>query len=792
MRYVSTSVKRREDPPLLMGRARFMGDLRLPGLLAVAFLRSPHAHARIVALDTSEARGLTGVEAVVTGADLAATTRPVRAELSDPSYQQTGWPALALGKTRFVGEPVAAVVASDRYGAEDALDAIRVTYEPLPVVADAEAAMSPAAPRVHEEVAGNVLMHARYEKGDVEAALAAAAVHLTETFRHARCSSSPMEGRGVMASFDPLDGTLTVWAGTQAPHVLRAGLAAALDMPESRIRVLCPAVGGGFGPKMHLYPEDVVVADLARRLGRPVRWVEDRRENLLASAHARDGVCHIEVGAHRDGSIVAMRARIVCDTGAYSVYPVTVALEPMTAVGILPGPYRFGAYAYDAYAVATNKSPVGAYRGVGMAFGTLVRERVVDMLARRTGLDPADVRRRNFIDAKELPFTTASGLVVDSGDSAAAFERALEAGDYAKLRREPRRTAAGKYRGIGVAAYTEFTGLGAGTFRRRGMTQVPGHDAATVRIEPTGEVRGFLSAVSQGQGHATAFAQILADELGVEIGAVTIVQGDTERCPHGSGSFASRSVVVSGGALVLAARRVREKVVTIAAHMLEAAPEDLVIDAGAVTVRGAPGRGLTVADVARLAYRPAAGTLPTGIDPALEATHFYDPPPATFSNGTHVAVVDVDPETGLVEIVRYVVVEDCGRMVNPMIVEGQTHGAVAQGIGNALYEDFVYDQGGQPLTTTFMDYLIPGTMEVPPVNVIHVETPPAVSVTGFKGMAEGGTIGSTAAVANAVADALAPLGVEVRELPLTPDRILGLLRATRAAPAPSSASESVR
>jgi aerobic carbon-monoxide dehydrogenase large subunit len=775
-RYVSTSVQRREDPPLLMGRARFMGDLRLPGLLAVAFLRSPHARARVLHVDAREALVLAGVEAVVTGADLAATTRPITAELVGGAYKPTGWPALAQGTTRFVGEPVAAVVASDRYRAEDALDAIGVTYEPLPAVVDAEAAMRPDAPRVHDELADNVLMHATHERGGVEAALAAADVRLSETFRHARCTSAPMEGRGVMASFDAVDGMLTVWAATQAPHMYRSGLAAALGMPESRVRVLCPAVGGGFGPKMHLYPEDVAVAELARRLGRPVRWVEDRRENLLASAHAREFVCHVDVGARADGTLVAMRARIICDTGAYSVYPVTVALEPMTAAGIIPGPYRMAAYAYEAYAVATNKSPSGAYRGVGMSLGTFVRERVVDMVARRTGLDAVAIRRRNFIATAELPFTTASGLVIDSGDSAAAFERAVEASEYARLRNEAGRRGNGKLRGIGVAAYTEFTGMGAGTFRRRGMTQVSGHDAATVRVEPSGEVRGFVSAVSQGQGHSTVFAQILADELGVELGAVTIVQGDTERCPHGSGSFASRSIVVSGGALALAARRVRDKITKIAAHMLEAAPEDLVIDGGTIAVRGAPGRTLTLADVAGLAYRPASGTLPPGVDPALEATQHYDPPPATFSNGTHLAIVDVDPETGGVEILRHVVVEDCGRMVNPMLVEGQTHGAVAQGIGNALYEDVAYDAGGQPLATTFMDYLIPGTMEVPPVDVIHMETPPAVSVTGFKGMAEGGTIGSTAAVANAVADALAPLGIDVRDLPLTPDRVLALLQ----------------
>jgi carbon-monoxide dehydrogenase large subunit len=775
-RYVSRSIKRTEDPPLLMGRAHFMGDLRLPGLLAVKFLRSPHAHARILEVDARAALALPGVEAVVTGRDLAPTTRPIRAAMSGAGYRESGWPPLAQDKVRFAGEPVAAVVAADQYQAEDALEAIAVAWEPLPAVVDAEAAMKPGAPVLHEEIGDNIIFHTRFQNGDVAQSLAAADIRISETFRHARCSSSPMEGRGVMATVDPVDGMLTVWASTQSPHLMRSGLAEALGLPDSRIRILCPAVGGGFGPKMHLYPEDIVVAELARRLRRPVRWLEDRRENLLASAQARDHVNHVEIGARRDGTLVAIRSTLICDSGAYSVYPVTASLEPLTAAGILPGPYKLAALGYDAFAVATNKCPAGAYRGVGMALGTFVRERLVDMVARRAGLDPVEVRRRNLVEATELPFATASGLVLDSGDPRRALEQAVEGGDYARLRAEPRRTPAGKYRGLGVAAYTEFTGMGSGTFRRRGMRQVSGHDAATVRVEPTGEVRGFVSAASQGQGHATTLAQVLADELGVTLEAVSIVEGDTERCPHGSGSFASRSMVVSGGALILAARRVREKITTIAAHMLEAARDDLTIEGGTIAVRGAPGRTLTVAQVADLAYRPAGGTLPPGVDPALEATQYYDPPPATFANGAHVAVVEVDPETGQVDLVRHVVVEDCGRIVNPMIVDGQTHGAVAQGIGNALYEDFAYDAGGQPLTTTFMDYLIPGTMEIPPVDVIHVETPPAASVSGFKGMAEGGTIGSTSAVANAVADALAPLGIEVRDLPLTPDRLYRLLK----------------
>ena len=775
-RYVSRSVRRTEDPPLLMGRARFIGDLRLPGLLTVAFLRSPHAHARLGEIDARAALALPGVAAVVTGRDLASTTRPIRAAMSGSGYKESAWPPLARGTVRFAGEPVAAVVATDQYRAEDALEALDVRYEPLPAAIDPEAAMAPGAPVIHEELGDNILFHTRYEHGDVERALAAADIRIAATFRHARCSSSPMEGRGVMASLDPADDTLTVWASTQSPHLMRSGLAEALGLSESRIRILCPAVGGGFGPKMHLYPEDVVVAELARRLRRPVRWIEDRRENLLASAQARGHVNRVEIGARADGTLTALRSTLLCDSGAYSVYPVTASLEPLTAAGILPGPYKLAALAYDAYAVATNKCPAGAYRGVGMALGTFVRERLVDMVARRAGLDPAEVRRRNFIEAAALPFTTASGLVIDSGNPREALERALEGGDYVRARAAPRRTERGTYRGIGVASYTEFTGMGSGTFRRRGMKQVSGHDAATVRVEPTGEVRGFVSAASQGQGHATTFAQVLADELGVPLERVRIVQGDTERCPYGSGSFASRSMVVSGGALVLAARRVRDKVATLAAHMLEAAREDLLIADGIIAVRGAPGRAVTLAQVADLAYHPAGGVLPPGVDPALEATQYYDPPPATFSNGAHVAEVEVDPETAQVTITRHVVVEDCGRIVNPMIVDGQTHGAVAQGIGNALYEEVAYDAGGQPLTATFMDYIIPGAHEVPAVEVIHVETPPAVSVTGFKGMAEGGTIGSTAAVANAVADALAPLGIEVRELPLTPDRLYRLLK----------------
>jgi carbon-monoxide dehydrogenase large subunit len=773
---VGQGIRRLEDPPLLAGRGRFLDDLRRPGLLAVAFARSPHAHARVRKVEGGAARAIPGVVDVLTGADAARLARPLTARLETAAYRPTTWPVLAAETVRFVGEPVAAVVAVDRYRAEDALGALGVAYDPLPVVTDAERAMAPDAPRLHPEMPDNVLFQVRFDNGLTETAFRDAEVRFAETFRHARCASAPLEARGILAEPDSLTGGLTVWASTQTPHILRTGLAECLDLPESAIRVIAPDVGGGFGPKMHLFPEDVVVCLLARRLGRPVKWVETRTENLLAGAHARDQATRLEVAARADGTLLGFRARLVSDVGAYSNYPLTVALDPGTAAGSLPVPYRVRGYAYEAYAVATNKCPTGAYRGVGQALGAFVRERAVDMLARRLGLDPAEVRRRNVLRADEFPHTTAAGTVLDSGSPAASLERVLELGGYAALRDQQRRAPAGRVRrGIGLATYTEFTGMGSATFRRRGAVHVPGHDAATVRVEPSGEARAFVSSAAQGQGHRTALGQVLADELGLPLETVEIVSGDTERCPYGSGTFASRTMVAAGGALVLAARAVREKLLRIAAGLLEAAPEDLVLAGGEVAVRGTPSRRLAVREVARVAHRPAAG-LPPGIEPGLQATRFYDPPLATFSPGAHLAVVDVDVETGGVHVVRYAVAEDCGRIVNPVIVDGQSAGAVAQGIGNALYEELGYDDTGQPTGPTFMEYHLPRADEVPALAIAHLDALPPGAPHPFRGMGEGGTIGAIPAVANAVADALAAFGVEVRELPLTPARVRALLR----------------
>jgi aerobic carbon-monoxide dehydrogenase large subunit len=580
----------------------------------------------------------------------------------------------------------------------------------------------------------------------------------------------PLEPRGVLADWD--GESLTVWASTQVPSVLRSTLAAALGLPETRVRVLAPDVGGAFGLKTHVLPEDVVVAALARRLGRPVKWVEERREQLTAAAHAREQQVDVEVAADAQGVVRGLRARIVSDAGAYHIYPLTAALEPLGTAAILPGPYRVEAYAYEALAVATHKPPLGAYRGVGMTMGAFVMERMLDRIAERVGIDPVEARRRNVIPRDGYPFTSASGLVYDSGDYPKAIEQALALADYDELRRTQRAArAAGRLVGIGVACYTEYTGMGSEVFRRRGMEDVRGVEAATVTMDPDGGVRCALSFPSQGQGHATTVAQVVADRLGVELERVRLVPADTAAVPPGSGTFGSRGAVAIGGTVAAAADRIRARLRALAAHWLEAAADDVVLESGRAHVRGFPERAVTVVELARLAYFPPLGGLPPGLEPGLSATVSFDPPGPTFSGAVHVAVVEVDRDTGRVRVDRYVVVEDCGPVVNPTIVEGQVHGAVAQGLGEALLESLVYDVGGQLLTATLMDYALPRADDVPSLIVGHLETPSPRMPGGTKGMGEGGTIGAPAAIANAVADALGDRGERVTSLPIRLDSV---------------------
>ena len=743
MPYTGAPIRRLEDDRLLRGHGRFVGDLAPARLLHAAFVRSPHAHATIASIDTTAARALEGVVSVFTAADLAARVTPLRPRLDGPGFTPTPWVPLAGAAARFVGEPVAAVVADSAYHAADAREAIVVQYAVREAVVSLDAALS----------AGDVLVRRSASHGDVDGGFASAAVVVRETFTHGRCAAVPMEGRGLVADWD--GDMLSVWASTQVPRVLRAALAAALALPEGRVRVIVPDVGGGFGLKVQVFPEDIAVAAMARSLGRPVRWIEERRDNLAAGSHAREHRFEAEIAADAEGRVLALRARVVSDAGAFHSFPLTQGLEPLGAVAIMPGPYRTPAYAWEALAVRTNKSPLGAYRGVGMTMGAFVMERLLDLVAGRLALDPAEIRRRNLIPREAYPFTSASGMRYDSGDFPKALEEALAASDYAGLRRaQDAARAEGRLVGVGVACYTEYTGMGSEVFRGRGMIDVPGIEAATVTMDPDGTVRCAVSFPDQGQGHATAVAQVIADRVGVPLACVRLVPLDTQAAPVGSGTFGSRAAVALGGTVAVAADAIAGKLRCLAAATLEAAAADIVLADGRAGVRGMPDRGVAIAELAGLAYSPPSGGLPAALAPGLEATVYFDPPGQTFSGAVHVAAVEIDRDTGRVAVRRYVVVEDCGPVINPLLVEGQIHGAVAQGLGEALLEELVYDEAGQLTTATLMDYALPRADGVPALEIFHLETPSPIMPGGFKGMGEGGTIGAPAALANAIADAV--------------------------------------
>jgi carbon-monoxide dehydrogenase large subunit len=748
-----------EDPRLLRGRGRYLDDLALARMLTLAFVRSPHAHARVVAIDAAAARALPGVAAVVTAADLH-DVAPLLPRVLGDGFRPTQSPPLADGEVSFVGEAVAAVVADTPYIAADARDLVQVEYDPRPPVTTMDDALA----------ADRVLFRRAYRRGDVDGVFAGASIVLRERFTHGRCAPVPLEPRGVVADWD--GESLTVWASTQTPSILRTALASALGLDATRVRILVPDVGGGFGLKVHVFPEDVAVAALARRLGRPVKWIEERRENLAAGSQAREQRLDVELAADAAGVVRGLRARVVSDNGAHHVYPLTGALEPLGTASILPGPYRVEVYAYEAIAVQTHKPPLGAYRGVGMTMGAFAMERLLDRLAERLDVDPVEIRRRNLIPRDAYPFVSASGMTYDSGDFPKALEHALGLAGYEALRREQAAARAeGRLVGLGVACYTEYTGMGSDVFRRRGMEDVPGVEGATVTMDPDGSVRCATSFPSQGQGHATTIAQVVADRLGVALERVRVMPLDTAVGPTGSGTFGSRGAVSIGGGVSVAAERVRARLAALAGHRLEAAGPDVVLAAGRAHVRGFPDRSVTIAELARMAYSPPRGGLPADLGPGLSATIYFDPPGPTFSGAVHVALVEVDRETGRPRVRRYVVVEDCGPVVNPTIVEGQIHGAVAQGLGEALLESVVYDADGQLLTGTLMDYALPRADDIPSFEIGHLETPSPLMPGGVKGMGEGGTIGAPAAVANAVADAVRSLGIHIAALPIRPEAL---------------------
>ncbi len=742
-------------------------------MLHVAFVRSAHAHAQLRAIDVAAAAAHPGIRAVLTGLDASFAALRIRARSALPGYVETEQPVLAWPIVRHVGEAIAAVVGADRYRVEDAAGLVAVDEMPLPAAVDVLAATRPDAATVHEAAPDNVLLSRRFQGGDVDAALARAAAVVERTFRTNRQCAAPLEGRGGVARWEAASGRLTLWSGTQVPHLARYLLAGILGLAENQVRVVAPDVGGGFGVKTILYPEDVALCVLAMRLEQPVKWVERRSEGMVASAHARDHVYRVRAGFDADGRLLGLDAHVACNAGAYAVAPWTAGIEALMAGGLLTGPYRLEHYRCEVTAVATHTTPAGPYRGVARPATTFVMERVLDLGARALALDPVRVRRANLIGPADLPYTSATRLVHDSPSYPACLEKTLVAIDYDGFRVEQRRLRnEGRHVGIGIAVYNELTGLGQAASAGPRMPFRTGHEGATVRMDPSGAVTVLAGVTSQGQGLETTMAQLVAGELGVATSTVRVVLGDTDVTPFGLGAFASRQAIIGGGAAVQAGRALREKLLRIAAHVLEVAPDDLEVAGGRVSVRGAPHRSLTHAEVARVAHLETH-RLPAGVEPGLDVTRFYDPIRGTFAAGAQAAIVEVDTETGTVVIRRWVCVEDTGRMINPLIVDGQVHGAIAQGIGGALLEHLVYDDGGQLLTGTLMDYALPRAAALPPFSVEHIEEP-AANLAGVRGVGEGGTLGPAAVLAGALADALSPFGAEPDELPLSAARVWAL------------------
>ncbi|WP_162566355.1 xanthine dehydrogenase family protein molybdopterin-binding subunit [Variovorax sp. SRS16] len=773
------SLPRREDAWLLRGAGRFVDDVEVPrNTIHLTFVLSPEPHARVKAVDVTAARALAGVIDVLPGSEVAKLLQPLETRIEAEGYRSTARDAVAVDRVRFVGESVAVVLAETPYIAQDAADLVLVDYEELPKVCTAEEATMDNAPLVHASTPDNVLFEARFETPDFPSHAGADDEHLEETFRAGRVTAVSIEPRGCLAIPERGDGSLTFYTSTQVPHIVRTAIAESTGLSESKIRVITPDVGGGFGMKAHVYPEEHVAAALALKYRRAVKWIQDRREDLLTSAHARDAVFTLKAVFRRDGTIVALEVDCLSNAGAYSSYPYGCQLEPLGSVRMMLGPYAIPNYKYRIRAVATNTCPTGAYRGTGQPNAFFAIEGMMDRIARKLGLDPAAVRRCNMIREDQLPFENAIGIRFDAASFTRSFDLALQVARYAEYRAAQTRLRLedGKYRGIGIANFTEVSGIGSRGWRIRGVSRVPGFDAATLRMEPSGSITACISQAAAGQGHLTTFAQLVADCTGARIEDIAIVEGDTGLTPYGSGAIASRSAVASGSAVILAAGELTAKLKRIAGVMLEVSPDDIVLKNGAAEVMGVPGHRVPFRRLAETAYSMNSTALPAGTDFGLTATSIYDPP-AAMANAVHIAFVSVDAQDGCVEIERYVVVHDCGRIINPAIVNGQIRGGVAQGLGQVLMEGLVYDGNGQLLNANLLDYLLPTAMDVPNIDIHHIETPGLDSPGGFKGVGEGGVIGAVPAIANAVADALAGVGVNINALPLRPSLVLGRLQS---------------
>jgi aerobic carbon-monoxide dehydrogenase large subunit len=780
-RLFGATVKRREDPRLITGKGMYTDDFKLPGMLHMVILRSPYAHARITSLDVSKAKQVRGVHAVLTGKDLVGKVNPIptawlipASDLKTPAY-----PALATDHVRYTGDAVAAVVAETPAIARDALDLIDVNYEPLPVVTETEKALAGGAPQLHDEAPGNQAFHWSFANGDADGAINNAEVVVRHRFVQQRLIPNAMETRGAVASWQPGADELTLYNTTQNPHIVRFLCSVTNNIPENKIRVFARDVGGGFGSKIPFYGGDALTVFASQVTGRPVKWIEDRRENYLATIHGRDQVTDVELAARRDGTMTGLRVKAYSNMGAY-LSTAAPGVPTWLFALIVPGCYTIQDYKCDVWGAFTNTTPTDAYRGAGRPEAAFLMERMTDLLAGELGMDPVDVRRKNFIPADAFPYTSGGTLTYDSGNYQGTLDKALEMADYSGFRQQQQQMRQqGRYQGIGLSTYVEVCGLApspaAGAMGFQGGLWEP----ATVRMLATGKVVVLTGTSPHGQGEETTFAQLVADQLGVAVEDVDVVHGDTGAIPMGWGTYGSRSTAVGGTAIFKATQKVIEKAKKVAAHLLEAAPDDIVFDSGTFHVQGSPDKTKTIQEVALMAN--LAWNMPEGVEPGLEESSFHDPTNFTYPFGAHICTVEVDADTGEVKILRYVAVDDVGVVVNPMIVDGQVHGGVAQGIGQALYEHAIYDEAGQLITGSMTDYAVPNMTQIPTVETARTETPCPHNLTGIKGVGETGTIAASQAVVNAVADALAPLGIKHIDMPLTPERVWKAIQAAKSA-----------
>jgi len=761
--YVGRAMKRVEDPRLIKGIATYTDDLRLPGLLHVAILRSPHAHARVAGIDISAARAIPGVVAVLVGADVNAQCGVVPCAAAIPDLKAPRHTVLAGDRVYFVGHPVAVAVAKDPYVARDAVDAIEVDYDPLPVVVNPEDALKPGSPLTHPDLGTNLAYTSTMGSGDIDEAFRRADRIVKQRLIHQRLTPIPIETRAVVALHHAGEGTLTIWTSTQVPHLLRTLLPAMIGVAENKLRVVAPEVGGGFGAKLNVYAEEALCGHLAMRLGAPVKWIESRRENAAATIHGRDQIGDYEVAVKSDGTVLGLKARTIADLGSY-LQLLTPAIPTLTGL-VLTGCYRIPAIKMDIFGVYTNKMATDAYRGAGRPEATYLIERLMDIVAREVGVDRVDLRSKHFPAPSEFPFHTASGLFYDSGNYQGALAKARQlAGWDALMADQAAARAAGRLFGVGVSTYVEICALGPSKAMPAG-----GWEWGCVRVEISGKVTAITGATPHGQGQETSFAQIVADRLGVAMEDVVVLHGDTAVAHYGRDTYGSRATVLGGSALVMCIDKIVAKAKTLAAHLLGAPADRVVFAGGRFSAPGASDRQLGWGELAGEAY--LAKNLPAGLEPGLEASSFFEPKNFTFPFGTHIVAVEIDRETGKVAIKKYVAVDDCGPQINPLLVEGQVQGGIAHSIGQVLFEQTIYDENGQLLTGEFMDYAIPRAADIPEYILGSTVTPSPSNPLGIKGVGEAGTIGATPAVANAVIDALEPLGIRHLDLPLTPERV---------------------